>query len=150
LIALAAVTAVAIWSFASGAQDLSAQDRLALAGPWIGSWSSDTHEYHAVMTLSADGSGGIEGKIDWTLRRSNRPDYQSKIGKKGVEFVRGRFFSDARVVSVDGYSLDDPNKILGMDKYRLVFSENRQTLGGITWDHGRWIGRIFLRNQAAR
>jgi hypothetical protein len=42
------------------------------------------------------------------------------------------------VVKMEGVSLDDPNSILGMDKYRLIMSDDGSTLGGITWDQGAW------------
>jgi len=41
-------------------------------------------------------------------------------------------------VKMEGVSLDDPNSILGMDKYRLIMSDDGSTLGGITWDNGAW------------
>jgi hypothetical protein len=127
------------------AQNVSEADRAALAGPWQGLWSSDTHEYAATIRLNAAGNGQVEGTINWTLRKSPRPEYQAKIGQTGVEHVRGTFRTDGSLLSLDGYRLDDPNKILGMDKYRLVVSDNRKTLGGVTWDHGGWGGRLFLK-----
>jgi len=127
------------------AQNVSATDRAALAGPWQGFWSSDTHEYAASIMLNVAENGQVDGTINWTLRKSPRPEYQAKIGQTGVEHVRGTFRTDASLLAIDGYRLDDPNKILGMDKYRLVLSESRKTLGGITWDHGSWAGRFFLK-----
>ncbi len=129
----------------AGAQNVSDADREALAGPWNGVWTSNTHVYDASLRMEVAADGQVEGAIIWTLRKSNRPAYQSKIGKTGTEYVRGRFDARASLINVDGYRLDDPNKILGTDKYRLVVSENRKTMGGITWDHNTWGGRIFLR-----
>jgi hypothetical protein len=140
--------ALALWAAVpglAGAQTVSDADREALAGPWNGVWTSDTHVYDASLRMEVTADGQIEGAFTWKLRKSNRPAYQSKIGKTGTEYVRGRFDAQSSLISVDGDRLDDPNKILGTDKYRLVVSENRKTLGGITWDHGSWGGRIFLR-----
>jgi hypothetical protein len=142
---LAALTALVGCPGLSSAQAVADADRQILAGPWIGIWNSDTMEYGASVSLSVAADGSIEGKIDWTLRKSGRADYASKIGMKGVEYVRGKFQPGSSVVSFDGYRLDDPNKILGTDRYRLILSENRATLGGLTWDHGSWGGRIFLK-----
>ncbi|MFN3657688.1 MAG: hypothetical protein ACK4UO_10580 [Pseudolabrys sp.] len=127
------------------AQTVPEADRAALAGPWRGLWVSDTHEYDALLQLTVTANGAAEGAITWTLRKSNRADYQSKLGLTGTEYVRGRFDARASLLSIDGYRLDDPNKILGTDKYRLVVGDNRRTLGGLTWDHNTWTGRIFLR-----
>ena len=129
----------------AAAQSVSDADRTSLAGPWTGMWNSNTHEYGATLTMKVAADGAIEGEIAWTLRKSNRPDYQGKIGKTGTEYVRGQFDPRASQVNFDGYRLDDPNKILGTDKYRLVIGDNRRTMGGLTWDHGTWLGRIFLR-----
>ena len=127
------------------AQGLTDADRTALAGPWTGLWNSNTHEYGASLTMKVAADGAVEGQITWTLRKSNRKDYQGKIGQTGIEFVRGRFDPQSSLVAFDGYRLDDPNKILGTDKYRLVVGDNRKTMGGLTWDHNTWMGRIFLR-----
>jgi hypothetical protein len=124
---------------------VSAADRAALAGPWKGLWMSDTHEYEASLTMQVAASGRVEGAITWTPRKSNRPDYQSKIGMAGVEHVRGQFNPDTNLVTLTGYRLDDPNKILGVDKYRLVVGDNRKTMGGLTSDNNTWAGRVFLR-----
>jgi hypothetical protein len=135
----------AVLAGSAAAQGVSEADRAALAGPWKGLWLSDTHEYEASLTLVVAANGQAEGSITWTLRKSNRPDYQPKIGMIGIEHVRGRFDPRSSLLSLDGYRLDDPNKILGTDKYRLVLADNRKTMGGITWDHNTWAGRIFLR-----
>jgi hypothetical protein len=50
-------------------------------------------------------------------------------------------------VKMDGYALDDPNTILGMDKYRLVLSDDGATLGGITWDQGAWDAEFMAKRQ---
>ena len=139
VLALAAATGVA------AAQDLSESERTALAGPWHGFWKSDGFTYEANLRLEVAPSGEVEGSIDWTLRAASRPDYKNKIGLTGTEHVRGRFNADAGVLAFQGYRKDDPNTILGLDIYRLVVAENRNTMGGITRDHGPWTGEFFLR-----
>lgn len=144
-IPLAVLACLLVLPAAVWAESVSETDRAALAGPWRGLWSSDTHDYDASIMLNVTKDGRVEGTINWTLRKSPSPDYQNKIGLTGVEHVRGTFRPSSSLLSVDGYRLDDPNKILGTDKYRLVVSETRATIGGITWDHGSWGGRIFLK-----
>ena len=133
------------WPGVAAAQGLSESFRASLAGPWSGLWTSDTHEYEAALKMTIAANGDAEGAITWTLRKSNRPDYQAKLGLTGIEYVRGRFDARTWLLRLDGYRLDDPNKILGMDKYRMAVAENLKTMGGITWDHNTWAGRIFLR-----
>jgi hypothetical protein len=144
-ISLAMIAGLLVLPAVAWADSVAEADRAALAGPWRGLWSSDTHDYDALIMLNVSADGQVAGTINWTLRKSPRPDYQNKIGLTGVEHVRGTFNPNSSLLSFDGYRLDDPNKILGTDKYRLVVSENRKTTGGITWDHGSWAGRIFLK-----
>ncbi len=53
----------------------------------------------------------------------------------GVELVRGNYHANAGAFILEGYEKKDPNGILGLDKYRLVVSDNRGSsaaLPGIT------------------
>jgi hypothetical protein len=115
-----------------------------LAGAWNGVWEADNFRYEAVMTLNADGAGNLDGSINWTLRVSPRANEQAKIGMKGVEYVRGKYYSDSATIVLEGYRKDDPNGIVGLDKYRLVLSPTAQTIGGLTEHHGSWTGKLFL------
>jgi len=126
------------------AQAVSDSDRAALAEPWRGSWIGGGFRYEATMSLRVGGSGDVEGSIHWTLRESPREPEASKIGMTGVEHVRGQFRADVGLLVLEGYRKDDPNSIIGLDKYRLVMSEVRKTMGGITHHHGPWDGRFFL------
>ncbi|MCP3921630.1 MAG: hypothetical protein GY714_03500 [Desulfobacterales bacterium] len=120
----------------------------ALAGPagvWRGEWSSPRgYIYVAEMHLKAPHNGKIEGHINWIMQRSPRAADQSKIGTSGTEFVKGTFDISSRVLSIAGYGKDDPNVILGLDKYRLLLADNDNIIGGITWNHGSWEGKFFL------
>ncbi len=35
---------------------------------------------------------------------------------------------------------DDPNSVIGLDRYHLVLSDNGRVIGGITESHGSWQG----------
>jgi len=134
--------------FALSTAPQSAPSTRDIAGTWHGNWTSpEGFLYEAYMTLTVDGSNNVVGSIHWTLRKSPRPDLQAKIGVTGVEHVNGVFLPDAGVVRMEGTSLDDPNHILGMDKYRLIVSDDARVLGGITWDHGPWTGQFLLQRQ---
>jgi len=134
----------------AAAQDLSAADRADLAGPWHGFWKSGDFVYEAEMKLQVGPGGDVEGAIEWTLRAASQSDYKNKIGLKGTEHVRGKFRAEAALLAFEGYRKDDPNTILGLDKYRLVVAENRRSMGGITWDHGSWSGEIFLKRDSGQ
>jgi hypothetical protein len=69
---------------------------------------------------------------------ADRPDYAGKEGRTGVEYIWGSYAPQSRSLNLEGYRRDDPQGILGLDKYRLTLSENLGEIQGITWDHGTW------------
>jgi hypothetical protein len=96
------------------------------------------------MTLNVSAPGNVEGAIGWTLRDSPSPLVASKLGKRGTEYVHGRYYPDSGALVVEGYRKDDPDGIIDLDKYRLVVSPAGKTIGGITEEHGAWDGQLFL------
>jgi hypothetical protein len=126
------------------AQPTSEADRTALGTRWTGPWEDGPFLFDADLQLKIDRQNQLEGSITWTIRRSPRPSDQAKIGLTGVEHVKGRYSPGARLLSFDGDRKDDPHSIIGLDKYRLLLSENGNRMGGITWNHGKWDGRFFL------
>lgn len=123
---------------------VSAADQTALAGPWKGTWTGHNYRYDAVMALVIEPDGSVGGSINWTLRASPNPAGAKMIGQSGVENVRGTYHPDSAMLVLEGYGKADPNGILELDKYLLVVSPTRQTMGGITEDHGNWSGQFFL------
>ena len=144
VILILAIAAFGASNGAASAQSVAPADQLALAGPWHGTWTESGFRYEAVMVLVVDSNGSVEGSINWTLRATPRPNEAGKVGLKGVEYIRGKFYPDPGALVVEGYRKDDPNVILGLDKYRLIVSESRKTMGGITAHHGPWTGQFFL------
>ena len=128
---------------AVGGRDPFGQDRAALEEPWFGTWDSGAFIYKAEMHLSVTEDNQVEGRIEWTLERSPNPDDAPKIGLQGTEFVAGAYQPGPRLLSLEGYNKDDPNGILGLDTYRLLLSENREVLGGITANHGKWTATFL-------
>jgi len=127
------------------AQSVLATEQAELAGPWQGRWTApEGWIYEAVINLQVGGSGATSGEINWTLRKSPRPAEQGKVGMTGVELVRGNYYANVGAFILEGYEKKDPNGILGLDKYRLVVSDNRKTMGGITRHHNAWTGQFLL------
>ena len=116
-----------------------------IRGTWSGQWSNPGgFLFTGVMTLAPTGNRTVEGQINWTLNRSPRAELQPKQGMTGIEFVRGSYDPVSRVLSLEGYAKNDPNIILGLDKYRMILSENGAAIGGVTWDNGSWRGLFGL------
>lgn len=114
------------------------------SGNWHGTWTApEGWNYQAAMKLAVS-HDQVQGEIHWTLKASPRPSDQSKIGLTGIELVKGTFVPSCGVVLMEGVSLDDPNHILGVDKYRLILSDDGRVLGGITWHRGAWTAQFLL------
>ena len=113
-------------------------------GRWSGDWTAPSGAYlNVVFTLNDDGNGRVNGQINWTLRRTTRPDKMSKIGMSATEYVNGNFDPVTRKLSLQGYRKDDPNGVLVMlDQYRLTLSSDENRLSGSAKNGGKWNARI--------
>lgn len=120
-------------------------DRALLASPWKGYWISPKgFLFTANVRLRVSQDFSVEGEIGWVLERSPREEDKPKLGLSATEYVRGSYDPRARILRLEGYRKDDPNQVIGLDKYHLVLADSSQVLGGITWDHGTWQGLISL------
>ena len=129
-------------AFAQAERPLVASD---LVGTWQGQWTSPSgHLYATTLTLRVTPTGAAEGSFAWTLKRSPRPEEQGKLGMSGTEFVSGQANLAARTLTLMGTRKDDPNNIIGLDRYRVVVSDDGRVMGGITENYGNWQGQILL------
>jgi len=118
---------------------------LSPAGSWRGDWSSPSGAYLKFDLELSESGGGVQGRIHWTLIRTNRPDKQSKVGSTCIEYVRGGYTPETRQVAMSGYRKDDPNNMLvNLDQYRLNLSPDGSRLNGAARNGGKWNGRISL------
>lgn len=115
-------------------------------GRWTGDWSSPSGAYLTlVIDLNDAGNGRISGQIQWTLRRTTRPEKMSKIGMSATEFVSGQFDENARTLTMSGYRKDDPYGVLVMlDTYRLNLASDNSRLNGNARNGGKWNARLNL------
>ena len=141
------------------AAGLPGQETADVSGTWRGVWTDPSgFVFSAEMTLTAGssckmcaviGNGSIRGQIVWTLRKAgkNAGALAGEVGLTGTEYVQGQMAGDGFFV-LEGYRKDDPNNIIGLDKYRLALAENGNVIGGITRDNGPWTGQfIAVREQ---
>jgi len=129
--------------------NISAQQTSGLAssftGKWTGYWTSPKgYLYLAQMELASTGNNVVEGKIDWTLVKSPPDMVQTRLGLKGTEFIKGSYYPASRIMTFEGTKKNDPDTVIGLDKYKLILAENDAALGGITWNHGSWDGLFGL------
>jgi hypothetical protein len=145
VIACVAAVVVSSPAVAQGTNDSARGDRQLIESHWRGKWFSDKgYLYSATVSLRVGQDFSVDGQIAWVLERSPRAEDQTKLGFGATEYVRGKFFPQARVLKIEGYRKDDPHTVIGLDKYHLVIADNDSVLGGITWNHGDWGGLITL------
>lgn len=130
------------------APDVSAAIQAALAQRWTGTWQSPGgFVYDADLRLQLNPNGSVEGRLDWLLQKApaERKEYIGKAGARGTEFIWGTFDPQTRTLDMAGYRRDDPQVILGLDKYRLTLSEKGDEIKGATWNHGTWAAAFTLK-----
>jgi len=117
----------------------SEQRAVSPAGEWLCAWNSASgYHFTGLVTLTAKEDGTLAGQIVWTLKKSPRPEEQSKLGLAGTEFIRGTYDYRTRLVLCEGYRKEDPSEVIGLDRYKLVFADNGVALSGLTENHGNW------------
>ena len=125
-------------------QPIPEADKTALEREWAGEYTSTGTAFDAKLRLRVLPDGAVEGRIHWTYTRTDREESKRHIGRTGIEFVWGTYDPKMRLLLIDGYRRDDPQAILGLDRYRLTLAERNQALGGTTWANGTNDGRINL------
>jgi hypothetical protein len=123
-----------------------------VTGEWRGIWTNPEGKvFTAEITLETGPScktcaviseGGIRGKIVWTLRKAGTNTTPETIGMTFTELVKGEMKGDGLLV-LNGYEIDDPTHLKGIDKYRLAISDNGKVMGGITLNGGSWTGQLI-------
>jgi hypothetical protein len=123
--------------------------RLSPGGNWAGDWTSPSGAYLTIkVNLDDDGAGNVQGQIEWTLRRTTRPEKMNKIGMTAIEYVRGKYDPSTRNLTMSGYRKDDPNNVLVMvDDYRLGLTADNRGLNGAARNGGKWDGKIKLQRE---
>jgi hypothetical protein len=120
--------------------------QLIASGRWKGEWSTDSGTLlDFELTLTDTQNNGVDGQIEWTMRRTARPDKMDKIGLSAIEFVRGTFDPATGLLKMSGYGKDDPNNVLVMvDDYELTVSPDGKALTGVARNGGKWNGHVRL------
>jgi hypothetical protein len=111
---------------------------------WLGTFADPKSEFNARMRIHVHPDNAVEGKILWKLLKHKDEALQKLIGKEGTEFIWGTYDPAERLLLVDGYRRDDPEKVIGLDRYRLTLAPEEQRLSGTTWNHGANDGKMSL------
>jgi hypothetical protein len=94
----------------------------------------------------------VEGQIIWTYIAADSANsnsvafYRGKKGLIGIEYFSGTFSPKTSDLNFEGFSKDDPNNVIGLDKYFAKFSMARTVIYGRTWSNGENNGLVFFKS----
>lgn len=124
-----------------------------------GEWTmKNKHDlFTGIFKIGIKKDGNATGQFVWTFLAVDSTNssmvgtYSGKKGMSGIEYVEGNFNAATHDFYFVGKSKDDPNKILGLDKYHLKLAANKQAIYGSTETEGTNEGLVFavkLTNEA--
>jgi len=124
-----------------------------------GEWTRKNKQdlFTGIFKIGIKKDGHATGQFVWTVwavdsTNSSLLDmYIEKKGMSGIEYVEGTFNAETNDFYFEGKSKDDPNLILGLDKYHIKLTANKQTIYGTTETEGTNEGLVFavtLNNEA--
>lgn len=98
--------------------------------------------HQCAMHLTVDADNRIEGRIEWTLLRSPRPEHRERLGATAVEHIRGRVTSPESLF-FEGHAEDDPQDVIALDIYPMQLSPGGGWMFGRTESSGAWTGQFY-------
>ncbi len=124
-----------------------------------GEWTmKNKHElFTGIFKIGIKKDGSTTGQFVWTVLAVDSTNsslldmYIGKKGMSGIEYAEGTFNAATNDFYFEGKSKDDPNLILGLDKYHLKLAANKQAIYGTTETEGTNEGMLFavkLTNEA--
>lgn len=137
----------------------------ALKGHWIGSWigshqppftfaalnSSDASLYDVDVHLDVMDDGAVSGEAKWIQKACRKEDDWCKVGAASIERFKGHYDAQSRVLDISGEKKDDPKDTISLGMYRFFFTDDGQTLCGISTTqskksprYGKWLGLTIL------
>lgn len=92
----------------------------------------------------------VTGEIIWIYKAIDSADdnlvkyYKGQKGKMGIEHVKGIYSVATNDIQVEGFAKTDPDVIIGMDKYLLKYSLDKQSIYGRTLADGENNGLVYF------
>ena len=105
-----------------------------------GEWATVNKQdlFTGIFKIAVKKDGTANAEIVWTYlatdsTRQEMVDlYKGKKGRSGTEYLEGRFDAATGDFYFEGKEKDDPDMILGLDKYHAKLSANKQVIYGTT------------------
>ena len=114
-------------------------------GTWIR--INTTYKFEFDLILKHKENNQVEGYFIWKVvhydegSSFSKNHYKNRLGTTGKEFVKGNYNPNTKEYLLKGYKKEDPNRIIGLDTYRIKMDQNGD-IGGTTRTSGTWQGRI--------
>lgn len=116
-----------------------------------GEWTkvNSQENFSALVRLDIKDSV-VTGEIIWTFVAIDSSDanlvkyYKGQKGKMGIENVKGMYSATTYDLQFEGISKTDPDLIIGMDKYLLKLSLDKQIIYGRSLANGENNGLVYF------
>ena len=110
----------------------------------------DKHDlFTGIFKIEIKNDGTVNGQLTWTYLATDSTDdfmvssYKGKKGKQGLEFVEGKYVPSTHDIHFEGKDKNDPYQLLGLDKYTLKYSADKQVIYGTTATNGTNKGLFY-------
>lgn len=121
-----------------------------------GEWTcaGKTDRFSGIFQVRIKADGRVTGKLVWVYHAVDSNDaemvamYKGKRGKVGMEYVSGTFNPATNDIYFEGTKKNDPQQIIGTDKYTLKLSADRRTIYGKTDSNGNNDGLFYGRRMS--
>lgn len=113
-------------------------------GLWEGTWSSpDGYVFEFTLQLEDSSSNTVKGFFSWKFKKAPPNDtyYAGKENTEALEYINGKTLNTYSL-TMEGYSKDDPNNIISLDRYTITCNEERTAFSGMSYYGGTWLGKI--------
>jgi hypothetical protein len=116
-----------------------------------GEWTRKNKQelFTGIFKIGIKKDGKATGQFVWTVLAVDSTNssfldmYSGKAGMCGIEYVEGTFNAKTNDFYLEGKLKDDPNLIIGLDKYHLKLAANKQIIYGTTETEGTNEGLVF-------
>lgn len=116
-----------------------------------GEWTmQNKHElFTGLFKIEIKKDGAAKAEFIWTYLATDSTStdyiamYNGKKGKSGIEYAAGNFTASTNDLYFEGTEKDDPHTVIGLDKYHLKLSNNKQVIYGTTETNGTNQGLVY-------
>ena len=124
---------------------------MAQASYFKGEWTTvNKHSlFTGIFKIAVKKDGTAKAEVVWTYLAIDSSSqelvemYKGKKGKSGIEYLDGRFNAATNDFYFEGKKKDDPNIVLGLDKYHIKLAANKQAVYGTTETEGTNEGLLY-------